>query len=364
MIRQKKGELSILLTIHQPNRRILDLFDHILLLGRGGTMHFFGTVSECMDYFTSIGFPPSVNYTPTDVFLQMTDSHFGSHREMNFEGLFACSTYASNLHLFLSEVERKGNLSSLKKVIVASSGGVVGKNGLDLENSESRLLLDPFHDVPLSQRSKSKRNAVRPAVDPESEIETKSEKASSYAGLLHTLSTIWNQYRVLLYRDFTIAYRDRSLYFLQMLASIGFGFFVGAVFFKLEFEVSTLVVYIQLALSWIVMILCYTQVFKIYHLTRGNIRFKHERSNNAYSPAIAWWTELTTTAIMVNALLPGVFIALAMMNVPQESYPFFVILCWMVSFVSFAFYSRLKRLFFIDSVNCRKYVLLNHQIHR
>ncbi|CAM9653904.1 unnamed protein product, partial [Ectocarpus sp. 12 AP-2014] len=54
---RSKGSFSVIMSIHQPNGRILELFDHILLLGRGGSI-FFGTLPEAIQHFTDIGHPP------------------------------------------------------------------------------------------------------------------------------------------------------------------------------------------------------------------------------------------------------------------------------------------------------------------
>jgi ABC-2 type transport system ATP-binding protein len=54
ILAEKQGSLSIIMSIHQPNSRILDLFDHILLLG-SGAMQYFGTVPDSIAYFTGLG---------------------------------------------------------------------------------------------------------------------------------------------------------------------------------------------------------------------------------------------------------------------------------------------------------------------
>ena len=86
IVKASNGKLSVMLSIHQPNSRILDLFDNVMLLG-GGAMTFFGTIPESIEYFTSIGFPPLPQYIPTDFFLIITDPNFGSYcNSFNFEG--------------------------------------------------------------------------------------------------------------------------------------------------------------------------------------------------------------------------------------------------------------------------------------
>jgi ABC-type multidrug transport system ATPase subunit len=74
-----------MVSIHQPNSRILELFDNILILSDGG-MNFFGTVAESIEHLSSLGFPPLNDYTPTDHFLQITDRKFSGHIAIDFAG--------------------------------------------------------------------------------------------------------------------------------------------------------------------------------------------------------------------------------------------------------------------------------------
>jgi hypothetical protein len=273
---------------------------------------------------------------------------------VNFEGLFSCSSFASELHIFLNEVERRGTFRALKSTISGTS--------ISNDNEYSQLssaYVDPFSDSPRPY-GKPNKAAVRPA-ESISNIKEVS-KPNSYKSFVESYLILWRQYQTLVYRDFAIAYRDRSLYLLEMATVIGFGFFVGAVFFKLRFEIWTFVIYIHAALAWVVMIVCYAQVFKIYHLTRGNLRFKHESSNNAVSAGVVWLAELTTTSVMVLCFLPGVLIALAMMGVPAESYPFNIFLFWMVSISVSAYAFSSQTCFLLDNAHGRKYVLFDNQI--
>lgn len=86
IVRASNGKLSVIMSIPQPNSSLLELVDHIMVLG-GGTMNFFGTVSESVEHLSSIGFPPPDNYTPTDYFLQVSDKSFAGHSNVNFAGI-------------------------------------------------------------------------------------------------------------------------------------------------------------------------------------------------------------------------------------------------------------------------------------
>lgn len=63
-----KEQRTVLLTIHQPRIQILQMFSKIILMSKGSIV-FFGTVNEAMEYFSSQGFesPPMEN--PADFFL-------------------------------------------------------------------------------------------------------------------------------------------------------------------------------------------------------------------------------------------------------------------------------------------------------
>lgn len=54
VVKKSEGKLSVILSIHQPNSKILELFDHLLLLDKG-TAYFFGTLPEASEYFKTLG---------------------------------------------------------------------------------------------------------------------------------------------------------------------------------------------------------------------------------------------------------------------------------------------------------------------
>lgn len=267
ILAEKEGSLSIIMSIHQPNSRILDLFDHILLLG-SGAMQYFGTVPDSIAYFTGLGFSIPSQYTPTDVLLQLTDRNFGIHQNYDFEEAFINSQYAISV---IETIVNSKNISKCRGIINSDDGKV------------------------------------------------------------HDISSFWRQYSTLILRDFVIAARDPSLYYLQFVLVLVFGFLIGAGFFQLGFEINSRITNVPSGLLWIVMLMCYVLIFKVYHLSRSNIRFKHEASNNTYSVFAYWLAELTTTSILLVSFTPGGVIAYFMMGLPSKAYPFLILLFWLVS---------------------------------
>eukprot|EP01031_Cornospumella_fuschlensis_P036134 gene36134-43822_t len=305
--------LSLIISIHQPNSRILDLFDNILLVGGGG-MIFFGTLPEAKSYFAEIGFPAPEAYTPTDVFLQVSDTNFGDNKDFDFEGSFACHALAAKLNLMLDEVCRDGMRRALMEE--ADSTGTKAVEWKEAKVSPEML----GHDGDQSRPSDSNKLKA----DSSCYIEE---------GTWNSLRMFVKQFWILLYRDFTLAYRDPSLYYLQFILVSFFGFLVGACFFRLKASISA-VNDIPGGLLWIVMMMCYIQVFKVYHLNKANSRFKLEISNNTYSVSASFLSELTATCILLISFIPGTVIAYFMMDLPSEAYPFLILVYWMTALTS------------------------------
>lgn len=283
-----------MLTIHQPNTRILELFDHILLLGNG-SMLFFGTVQESLEYFTNLGFMIPSNYTPTDIYLQLIDKNFGSNQNYDFEDAFITSNYAGDMLTVIKQ----------SKVINDNNGDNINYTSND-NNNICNNNSTKIHDI---ERLSSNQHHHHK----------------------HESCNLWREYSTLVKRDFIIATRDPSLYYLQFVLVTFFGFLVGAGFFKLQYVINYRITNVPAALLWIVMMMSYIQVFKVYHLSRANYRFKHEISNNTYTVFSYWFAELTTTAIMLSTFIPGTIVAYFMMGLPSKSYPFLILLYWMVS---------------------------------
>jgi ABC-type multidrug transport system ATPase subunit len=331
ILKSKQGLVSVILTIHQPNKRILDLFDHIMLLGRGrdgkedgNGMLFFGTLEESIHYFTKLGFPPPEIYTPTDVFLQVTDSNFRDNNEnQDFEGQFHCSSLSIKLDHFLNEIERNGMYHAFE-THPSNDGSRV--EAIEEGNGDSRLLKS-YHRVEPSD-----------AVVPVSALHNgdhpfyKELKGETF---FNSLQFYWRQYYLLTYREFTLACRDLSLYYLQFVLAAGFGVMIGAVFFQLRYVINNRITDVPGGVLWIVMMMIYIHIFKVYHLSQANKRFNHEINNNTYHIVIYWLAELSSTAVLLLSFIPPTIIAYFMIGLPGEAYPYFFFLLWMVRLYHF-----------------------------
>ncbi|KAF2314297.1 hypothetical protein GH714_025147 [Hevea brasiliensis] len=69
---QAKVGRTIITTIHQPSSMLFYMFDKGLLLSDGNPLYF-GKGSEVMDYFSSVGYTPSVAMNPSDFILDLAN---------------------------------------------------------------------------------------------------------------------------------------------------------------------------------------------------------------------------------------------------------------------------------------------------
>ncbi|KAK4492628.1 hypothetical protein RD792_003446 [Penstemon davidsonii] len=66
------GGRTIVMTIHQPSSRLYYMFHKVLLLSEGNPLYF-GKGSNALDYFSSVGFVPSVAMNPADFLLDLAN---------------------------------------------------------------------------------------------------------------------------------------------------------------------------------------------------------------------------------------------------------------------------------------------------
>mmetsp|Transcript_17556 Transcript_17556/g.33104 ORF Transcript_17556/g.33104 Transcript_17556/m.33104 type:complete len:1326 (-) Transcript_17556:147-4124(-) len=289
------GSLSVMLSIHQPNSRILELFDHILVLGNDGGMVYFGTVPDAAVHFTNIGYPPPQSYTVTDFMLQVTDTNFRTDNKFDFEGSFVCSHQYLVLQDLLQYVEAHGLAEQLKLAHGVGptksevSGGVATRSG-------SQAVMD----IQLSKSGVNNTSFMR-------------------------------QYWTLVKRDLLIAKRDLTFVYLQVALVMAFGFLVGAGFFQLNYRIDGTMTFIPGGILWVMMMMVYTNVFKVYHMNKGNIRLEHELANGSYTVIAYFFAQITTTSLLLVSYMPGVILAFFMMGFPAVSLPGMLLAAWLVA---------------------------------
>ena len=302
---------------HQPNSMLLELFDHILLLDKGGGI-FFGSVSESISYFEGLGFRCPVAVTPTDYFLKISDSNFDFSLDYDFHAAYSRSGQAANVIRMLGDVCMSGS---------SSGSGRVSSRGDHLEESR---------DVCMRGSSNSSIGRVR--VDHLEEggrgVCSSDGTTSGIGGNSKDVCMLpvpfWRQVYVLIYREFALAYRDPTLYYFQVSLFLVFTFTTGAVFFQLprnvdeNFNITTGgVLWMTLTFSWV-------SIFKVYHLSNLDKRIVHELSNNKYSISAVLLADTMSVAVLVLVYLPTAMINYTMMGYPWQALPFSLLCCWVV----------------------------------
>lgn len=123
----------------------------------------------------------------------------------------------------------------------------------------------------------------------------------------------------MLYRNLLVAYRDPTIYYLQLFLHSFYGFMVGAVFFNLSASFDR-INDVFAGVAWITFLQCYMQVFKVHYLDQTNKRFHHEFANRCYGVFPYWAAELASTALCSLIFVPGVIIAYFMMGFPSAGF--------------------------------------------
>ncbi|CAL9110418.1 unnamed protein product [Musa acuminata var. zebrina] len=65
---------TVVTTIHQPSSRLFNMFDKLILLGRGSSLYF-GKTSEAMLYFSSIGCSPLIPMNPAEFLIDLANGN-------------------------------------------------------------------------------------------------------------------------------------------------------------------------------------------------------------------------------------------------------------------------------------------------
>lgn len=272
LVKKSDGKLSVILTIHQPNTKILELFDHLLLMDQGSSF-FFGTLPEAVTYFKDLGFecPPAV--TPTDYFLQIADSNFGfASSKIDFEKEFLESRNSQALQSSL--MQQRANIKG-------------GPTRYRLNDKEAALGTVPFYQ----------------------------------------------QLYTLIYREYALAFRDPTLYYFQLFLLLPFAVIVGAVFYMLPQEVNGNFNTFTGAILWLSLMNGWVHCFKVYHISRTDKRTRHEIANNKYSPLTFWLADTFTTSTLVVIFFCIPPISYFMIGFPSGAYPFLILNYWMVRII-------------------------------
>ncbi|THG10359.1 hypothetical protein TEA_004167 [Camellia sinensis var. sinensis] len=92
------GGRTIVMTIHQPSSRLFYMFHKVLLLSEGNPLYF-GKGVEAMDYFSSIGYGPSVAMKPSDFLLDLATgiSSDSSREDQNAVKQTLVSAFKTNI---------------------------------------------------------------------------------------------------------------------------------------------------------------------------------------------------------------------------------------------------------------------------
>jgi len=279
-------KLCVMLTIHQPNSKILALFDDVMVLNKG-EMSFFGSASDAMEHFDQIGLkcPPST--TVTDHILQVADERF--------ESKLVPVSSPVNLPLAFNQSFCGSRLQDVLNKHTAYCATFVKKAEVLLKREEVRV-------------------------------------------------SLWRQTQILLLREYRIAYRDPKLYYVQLALHTMFAVLIGVVFWDLPYNVSGNFNVFPAALLWLVLLNCWVHAFKVYYFSISNRRNGVEIVNGKYHPFALLLAESISTAVLVIMFVPAGLLTYFMTGLPVNAMPIVMLVLWVTSLTAEAMVAVLTKL--------------------
>ncbi|KAJ2720326.1 hypothetical protein GGI07_004665 [Coemansia sp. Benny D115] len=176
---------AAIMTIHQPNARIFNIFDKVILLSQGRLVYF-GPTSSAIDYFASIGFQCPVHENPADYFVDLMTLDYRSD-----EALAASKAQVAVL------VEKFEKYSMRKHADKAASHCIKQDGLYDIDIQATSTLTEEVDLTPNSWIS---------------------------------------EYFALSRRDWTNILRNRYYTICQVLQPLAMGLYIGSMFFNLRHD--------------------------------------------------------------------------------------------------------------------------------
>lgn len=237
--------IIIVATIHQPNSFIANLFDDLMLMGKGHLLYS-GLFSEAVNRFSLAGFACPTYCNPTDFFIRIAAD------EENLKPLSEC-----NMNWLREQRATAGTPAQLGFHRSAAGSG------------------DTNSDVVVT-------------------------------GVQCAAST-FQQIKLLCIRDAKQWYRDPGMLISEFIQYIFFAVFLGGMYYNIDDKITTGTYDRSASLFFILAILVFTPPFTaVFTFSAERTLFTKERSDNMYS-AFSWLTAKTLVLAPVEALLCLVF---------------------------------------------------------
>ena len=301
IVNESNRNLTVILSIHQPSTRILELMDNILLLGKG-TMQFYGTLSELSKYIDMLGFSVPKGYTPVDFFLQLshgTNDKWSSSTGIDFESSYINSYLGKNMKSKVIQYSMECNLLSKSK-----------------DNHKEAALF--FTD--------KKSNQISDTLYLENT--NKNEKIIMRSVILY-FRKIW----ILFQRNLLIAIRAPIYYWLQFTLSTIFGVLTGLPFFSLKFEISNNIYDLLGGIVYTCGVAIYITMYGAPFYKIASVRHKRENPYSMSGSVAYWLADSMSAAILLSSYLPGTVITFVLFKYPLSALPFHLLALWMVRWV-------------------------------
>ena len=125
---------NILVVLHQPSYQLFQLFDDVLLLGKGGSTVYLGESAKCLDYFQGSGFECGDRVNPADFFMDVIAGKTSRKNDPKFKATDLFLMWEKNTKSFsfkkLPESNSSNTLESSASTLETEASSVVGLGGI------------------------------------------------------------------------------------------------------------------------------------------------------------------------------------------------------------------------------------------
>lgn len=239
---------AVIASVHQPNSKIYQLFDKVLVLSRGRELYFGPGGLAPGDYFAARGHPVQKGYNIADHLLDIASDPTDD---------------------LLSSSQRK------------SASQTSGTGTITTEDERTRADTNAHTPNEVENRDPEK------AMSKEHVPETKKHSSLRSPPLMSTYrSTFLTQLEVLCGREWKILKRDKSLFFAHLFAAAVLGAFCGGLYFKTGITIAGFQSRVG-CLFFLGSLLSFSALSALYNLIEIRPLFLRERAGSYYSPT-AW----------------------------------------------------------------------------
>ncbi|KAF8820465.1 ATP-binding cassette G family transporter [Cardiosporidium cionae] len=327
----KRGNRTIICTVHQPRSQAFSMFDQLLLLSSGKTVYY-GPAKTALDHFQDLGYPCPPNFNPADFLLDLltvcTPRNVPSFNEK--KGLSATLR-----KMVSSEIVSAGVAPNIGALAIAEPELIAAENiNSALEFSRQSITQDELDALPTrfqaSQFNAALQTKIAEATLTGAHPAEMSRSLQKYVRVHTGKWDTWvKQTYVLTHRGLKNSLRNPIIGIAQLCISIITALILGSIFFNLESGGKTTAAARNIFgfLFFLVAQFSFSSFESLITFPQERILFNRDTANGTYSPS-AFFVAKNISDLAFQHIPPLFFILIIypMSNLTRSFHHFLLVL--------------------------------------